>query len=148
MSIPVGVIWRIPDWRVATAAAFVQCLAGLAVPASAMGQVSQPERPVVLTRLVPEAQFRRHDGKLLFLAAREIIQHGQAGRIVYDGRGPTDAVWVGGVYRREVEGGRWRFVMYAWHPGRGMHTAVAVGRPTQALRECLCALGILSCSEL
>lgn len=122
-------------------------LTALAVAISVMGELSQPDRAVVLTRLVPEAQARRQDGKLLFLAARQIIQDDHPGRMVLDGRGPADAVWLGGVYQRESEGGHWRFVIYAWHPRRGTQRAEAVGGSTQALRECFCAVDIVSCSQ-
>lgn len=148
MSSPMPVVWPRPEWRVIAAAGLLTYLATLSTAAFAAGQVLQPARPVVLTRLVPEGQVRRYDGELLFLAARELIQGEQARRTVYDGRGPIDAIWVGGSYRRDDESGEWQIGMFAWQAGRGMQTTAAVGRPTEALRTCLCRLGILSCGDV
>lgn len=135
---------RARTWQAVLCGALVQCVASVPVGISAAQQPSDSDRPVVVTRLVAEREPRRNDGRLLFLLTNTIIQRAQPGRGVYDGRGPGRAVWVGGTYRREADGGRWRFEMFAYSAGE-FRTTVALGRPAEALEQSLCTLRILTC---
>ena len=122
---------------------------GLGGLAFGLSNRSQGVDGIVLTTAWPSGRMRPGDSFLVTELMRTLIGHeavvGRAPRVIFEGRGPTTVPWVFCRFLREPEFGAWRMWVEVRYPNGSARSASASGRPASALRQALCAAGVLTC---